>query len=262
MTPSPLPKTSPSIRRPLLNSWPSTKPTGCRNETARVTRSQVAPASALAPQVAPLAARLVPKAVIVTQTGRILTAAALRAGRVSLPVVARVALVVTDPAVFIRLLVALDGRVAAVLLLSYGLPADQVADLVRAAGCDTLLTNRADLLASDPGWDGVTVLAAETAQETAQEIPQEVPQETAPEPKPGQAAALDPALAPSLAPSLDTVQDTLWLLTTSGTTGLPKIVSHHLAGLAAAVRPARSGDPQPVWGHVIDPARLAGVLGC
>ncbi len=183
---------------------------------------------------APLAARLAAEAAIVTQDGREAGARRLGAAGIDLPDTARVALVVTDPFLFIRLLVALDGRVAAVLLLSYGLPGDQVTHLVRAAGCDTVLTDRADLLGA--ALDDVAVLAAGTA-------------------------LVDSAQSAVF-------QDTLWLLTTSGTTsgttggptGLPKIVSHHLGGLAAAVRPKRAGDPQPIWGHVIDPARLAGVL--
>ena len=175
---------------------------------------------------APLAARLAAEVVIVTQDGREAGVRRLGAAGIDLPDTARVALVVTDPFLFIRLLVALDGRVAAILLLSYGLPGDQVTHLVRAAGCDTVLTDRADLLGA--ALDGVAVLAAETALiEAAQS---------------------------------GIFQNTLWLLTTSGTTGLPKIVSHHLTALAGAVRPPRPGDPQPVWGHVIDPARLAGVL--
>ena len=176
----------------------------------------------------PLSARLAGAALIVTHDGQKAQASDLTAAGVDLPTAARVALVVTDPYLFIRLLVALDGRVAAVLLLSYGLPEDQVSHLVRAAGCDTVLTNRADLLGGASGLDGVAVLAAGTALVGSPQSP--------------------------------VFQDTLWLLTTSGTTGLPKIISHHLTSLAGAVRPPRPGDRQPVWGHVIDPARLAGVL--
>jgi acyl-CoA synthetase (AMP-forming)/AMP-acid ligase II len=142
---------------------------------------------------------------------------------------ARVALVISDPVLFMQALVALDGRVAGLMLLSYNLPDDQVAGLARAAGCNAILTNRAAALQGQAGFDGLTILDAA------------------------------PALTGQAGPA---GQQTQWLLTTSGTTGLPKIISHSLQGLALAVRQTRLRQPEtvPVWGHVIDPARLAGLL--
>ncbi len=51
---------------------------------------------------------------------------------------------------------------------------------------------------------------------------------------------------------------TAWLLTTSGTTGTPKIVAHSLDGLARTVKPAPAG-ATPVWGLVYEPTRFAGL---
>jgi acyl-CoA synthetase (AMP-forming)/AMP-acid ligase II len=54
------------------------------------------------------------------------------------------------------------------------------------------------------------------------------------------------------------VVETGWRLTTSGTTGLPKVVPHTLRSLARTVvrLPA---DPPPIWGMLYDPTRFAGL---
>ena len=137
-----------------------------------------------------------------------------------------VALVITDPALLIRALVALDGRVGAVLLLSYALPDETVAQLARQASCTGILTDRAAALA--PLLPGVAVLHAEGALT---------------------------ALATPVLP-----EPTTWFLTTSGTTGLPKIISHSLTGLAHKIRPMPPEKLAPVWGHMIDPTRFSGLL--
>jgi acyl-CoA synthetase (AMP-forming)/AMP-acid ligase II len=51
---------------------------------------------------------------------------------------------------------------------------------------------------------------------------------------------------------------TTWLLTTSGTTGTPKIVAHTLAGLVATVKSAQPA-LRPVWGLLYEPSRFAGL---
>lgn len=56
---------------------------------------------------------------------------------------------------------------------------------------------------------------------------------------------------PASAPEVETE----WLMTTSGTTGMPKIVPHTLASLARSVRP----HPDAVWGLIYDPTRFAGL---
>ncbi len=69
--------------------------------------------------------------------------------------------------------------------------------------------------------------------------------------------ALSPAAALD-APAEAAPRETAWLLTTSGTTGTPKMVAHRLAGLARTVKPAPEGPP-PVWGLLYEPTRFAGL---
>ena len=52
---------------------------------------------------------------------------------------------------------------------------------------------------------------------------------------------------------------TRWLMTTSGTTGTPKIVEHSLASLARSVRPPAGSAAPPRWGLLYDPSRFAGL---
>ena len=49
-----------------------------------------------------------------------------------------------------------------------------------------------------------------------------------------------------------------WMMTTSGTTGTPKVVPHTLDSLARTVRSAPL-DRAPVWGLVLEPTRFAGL---
>jgi acyl-CoA synthetase (AMP-forming)/AMP-acid ligase II len=158
---------------------------------------------------------------------------------------ARVAIHLKDPLDVIRALAALDGQVAALLLLSHAIPGATAAQLARAAGCTILLDDAKD----DADYD------AETGE----------PESAAGPPRLPLAAALGPER------QADPVA-TQWLMTTSGTTGLPKIVPHSLATLARSVvrlRPgmpggaglggAGSGGADPVWGLLYDPTRFAGL---
>jgi acyl-coenzyme A synthetase/AMP-(fatty) acid ligase len=52
---------------------------------------------------------------------------------------------------------------------------------------------------------------------------------------------------------------TEWLLLTSGTTGVPKLVMHSLAGLTGAIRSAAPPDPRPVWATFYDIRRYGGL---
>lgn len=132
---------------------------------------------------------------------------------------ARVALCVDDPLLLLRAIVALDGRVASMLLLSGALDAAIVGQLTARAGCATLLTDRPDLA----GIAG--------------------------------AVSFDAAIGPGqAAPSAQTT----WLMTTSGTTGIPKIVPHTLKSLARSVYRFAPADA-PTWGLLYDPTRFAGL---
>lgn len=64
------------------------------------------------------------------------------------------------------------------------------------------------------------------------------------------------ALPPATGPRRPEVP-TRWLMTTSGTTGLPKIVPHTLASLSRSTRAAKGA--APVWGLLYDPTRFAGM---
>lgn len=52
---------------------------------------------------------------------------------------------------------------------------------------------------------------------------------------------------------------TEWVLLTSGTTGVPKLVTHTLAGLTAAIRPRPPTDRAPIWGTFYDIRRYGGL---
>ncbi|WP_138470117.1 fatty acid--CoA ligase family protein [Poseidonocella sp. HB161398] len=126
-----------------------------------------------------------------------------------------VAVSVADGLALLETLIALDGQVAGLLLVSAAAGPGVVAGLAAAAGAAAVISDRGDL-------DGA--------------LPP--------------AAALGPAGPPRTA--------TTWMMTTSGTTGLPKIVPHTLQSLARSVR----RDPlarAPVWGMVYEMTRFAGL---
>lgn len=164
--------------------------------------------------------------ILVTATGALTRAGALApvpgadraAGR-------RVLLSVGDPLALVRLLIALDGCAAGLLLVSTSAAPEVVAGLAEAADCTLTVSDRADL----PG-------------------------------------ALPPAAILDAAPSEADVAEadvaeaapTLWMMTTSGTTGIPKIVPHTLGSLARTVRRDPLGRA-PVWGLVLEMTRFAGL---
>ena len=52
---------------------------------------------------------------------------------------------------------------------------------------------------------------------------------------------------------------TEWVLLTSGTTGVPKMVVHSLAALTGAIKPSQPGDAPPVWATFYDIRRYGGL---
>ncbi len=114
-------------------------------------------------------------------------------------------------------LVALDGHAARMLLLAGDMPAAEVLRLAEAAGCDVLLSDRADL----PG-------------------------------------AIRPEAGHGAGPP-GVTRATEWILASSGTTGLPKLIRHDLSGLSRSVRPLATGAPRPVWALGYEPTRFAGL---
>jgi acyl-coenzyme A synthetase/AMP-(fatty) acid ligase len=55
------------------------------------------------------------------------------------------------------------------------------------------------------------------------------------------------------------IEDTQWVLTTSGTTSTPKLVSHNLAALASTAKADTGKGAAYCWGLLYDPARFAGL---
>jgi acyl-CoA synthetase (AMP-forming)/AMP-acid ligase II len=168
--------------------------------------------------------RTAPATLAVTPAGRLLHDDAM-ALVPAVPQGARVAVSLDDPLALLRVLVALDGHVGALLLVSAAAAPDVVGELARQAECDITVSDRADLR----GLPGA--LAPRDACRS----------------DPGGAAAQAGAAGP-----------TEWLMTTSGTTGIPKIVPHTLDSLARTVRRDPLGR-SPVWGLVLDPTRFAGL---
>lgn len=169
--------------------------------------------------------------VLLAPAGRLTLAAALALGPGScVPRGSRALVSVGCPLALLRTLLALDGHAGGMLLVSPAATPDVVAQLAGIAGCDVAVTDRADLTAALP-------------------------------------AALTPAMA--VAPDGPAVGDvdvdregpegaTAWMMTTSGTSGTPKIVPHTLTSLARTVRRDPLGRA-PVWGLVLDPTRFAGL---
>jgi len=70
------------------------------------------------------------------------------------------------------------------------------------------------------------------------------------------AAPLETLASLSLRPAL---RETEWIMTTSGTTGQPKMVRHCLSSLARTVTPMADLASRPVWGLTYEPTRFAGM---
>ncbi len=70
--------------------------------------------------------------------------------------------------------------------------------------------------------------------------------------------ACAPSIVPANAPSPARLR-TEWVLLTSGTTGVPKMVMHSLAGLTAAIRSQSPADGAAVWGTFYDIRRYGGL---
>jgi acyl-coenzyme A synthetase/AMP-(fatty) acid ligase len=67
-----------------------------------------------------------------------------------------------------------------------------------------------------------------------------------------------PAIAPDAATQPDS-RRTEWILFTSGTTGIPKMVVHTLASLTSAIKPRARGDDRIVWATFYDIRRYGGL---
>ncbi|MGU3538611.1 class I adenylate-forming enzyme family protein [Methylobacterium sp. A54F] len=123
-------------------------------------------------------------------------------------------------------LIGLDGLAEAVVLCPPDLDPAHLPVIAERARADSLLTDRPR--SAFPGLDHLALI------------------DCAWPPVP---AAREPAFE----------RPTEWLLLTSGTTGVPKLVRHDFAGLTAAIRPRPEGAPPPVWATFYDIRRYGGL---
>ncbi|MCB2015653.1 MAG: long-chain fatty acid--CoA ligase [Sphingobium sp.] len=134
----------------------------------------------------------------------------------------RVALCMTQPHELVSAILACDGRAEAMLLLAPDLPAEHVAALAMQADIGLIISDRDDIDGAQP-WQ--VVIGTEATRDIAR--------------------------------AGDSDVDTHWLLTTSGTTGLPKMVAHDRASILRAVRTSESSKGAR-WAMLYDPSRFAG----
>ncbi|AWN41110.1 class I adenylate-forming enzyme family protein [Methylobacterium durans] len=123
-------------------------------------------------------------------------------------------------------LIAVDGLAEAVVLCPPDLAAEHLPVIAERAGATSILTDRPR--SALPGLDALPLI------------------DCAWPPVP---AAREPEFE----------RATEWLLLTSGTTGVPKLVRHDLAGLTAAIRPRPEGEAPPVWATFYDIRRYGGL---
>jgi acyl-coenzyme A synthetase/AMP-(fatty) acid ligase len=122
-------------------------------------------------------------------------------------------------------LLALDGVAERILLLSADASVDDTIDLLGRFGASSIVTDQessAGLPFEPVGWRGEVNVPASGALHRDQ-------------------------------------RDTLWTLTTSGTTGTPKLVAHRLASLARTTRTTGERLRQLRWGLLYEMTRFAGI---
>jgi acyl-coenzyme A synthetase/AMP-(fatty) acid ligase len=123
-------------------------------------------------------------------------------------------------------LIELDGIARRIVLCPADLPDGHVPSLIATAQCDAIVL---DGTTSAPGDWQVACLVAGT-----------------------------PFILPT-APQRRGGQQTEWILLTSGTTGLPKLVVHSLASLTAPIKPGRPLQDPAVWSTFYDIRRYGGL---
>ncbi|MFO0911622.1 MAG: AMP-binding protein [Pirellulales bacterium] len=138
-----------------------------------------------------------------------------------------VLLLVNDLRVALATLAQLDGAVQRILIASSAQSPEVIWQLGRQAGCTVVVT---DLPLSDlpAGWQSVRV-------------------------------AWERPLAGRPADHQGSEESTRWLLSTTGTTGLPKIVGHELESLTRTIRQEMLADTDVRWGMLYDYTRYAGL---
>ena len=137
-----------------------------------------------------------------------------------------VLLVVQDPAHAALALLELDGVAGRLVLCPVDLPPEQLPAVARSAACDVAVVDSAERLA---GVDGIE-----------------------------RCVTVGPELEPAAVGRAGS-HDTEWILLTSGTSGVPKLVRHDLATLTHALADARRGAAPIVWGTFYDVRRYGGL---
>lgn len=137
----------------------------------------------------------------------------------------RVALQLQNPVEMMKALAVLDGVAEAILFLSPFVDPAIAARLATEAGCSAVISEMPDALrAEDPALPVYSALSV---------------------------APSKPGTAPT--------ETTRWLMTTSGTTGEPKIVGHTLASLTRTTKIDLERAKEQRWGMIYDFTRFAGL---
>lgn len=122
-------------------------------------------------------------------------------------------------------LIELDGVVARFVICPPGLKAEHLPCIAASAGADAMISDSEAIRAAAPGLECI--------------------EPSRREPPPDPQAARD--------------QDTEWILLTSGTTGVPKMVVHHLSTLTGAITEGAASSDPPVWSTFYDIRRYGGL---
>ena len=138
----------------------------------------------------------------------------------------KVAVQLADPGLGIGVLTALDGAAASITLLSPALPPEHLPKLLEHAQCDILLSDTTSATDELPLSD----------------------------------VYLHPdEIRPPDTKGVEYSGSTDWHLATSGTTGVPKLVSHSLASLVRTTKVRQPTGQEPRWGLLYDYTRFAGL---
>jgi acyl-CoA synthetase (AMP-forming)/AMP-acid ligase II len=139
-----------------------------------------------------------------------------------------VALFMQEPMQTVLALLLCQGQARRLLLISADTSPTQALEFTRRAQADLLLGDRAEPLGDLEclAWDDAV-----------------------------RDGSVDGRAVPGEAP----LHDTEWILTTSGTTSTPKLVSHRLHSLTATVKKDAGRGSEFVWGLLYDPCRYAGL---
>ena len=132
----------------------------------------------------------------------------------------------TDQFQTIATLVELDGVASRLVLYPPDLPVEHLAYSARIAEADEVVSDR---LSPDRPIEGCGLIVPRGLQPTSIPLDREQPRQTE------------------------------WVLLTSGTTGLPKLVAHTLRSLAGAIRNSNSSENEIIWSTFYDIRRYGGL---